>query len=960
MNRRGHSSYNKHRERLKGKLFNRNQERDDNESSDQAESTHRFQRHPPGLKGREIGLWYARRNKNLENRESNFLPGPNVSLPHQKLLELQEVIKESTSNVTQSSAYQSFLNEFERHRQMDFLQLLSNFKPSENDSECDRTNEMLRDEFLTTLSTEAYSVMLQQRLKLPANNQKREIIETIERNQIVLIAGNTGCGKTTQVAQYILDDALMNLKGSRTKILCTQPRRIAAVSIAERVAAERAERLGISTGYQIRLEKVSPRERGSILFCTTGILMSFLESDPTISKYSHIIIDEIHERNVITDICMAVIKKIAEHRKDLKIILMSATLNAEKFSQYFNDCPIVHIEGFTFPVEELYLEDVLEETEFDNFKPMTKNEPVWVRTKNKKNRNEAEEKFNLIVGNYASSLRGKYSSKTIENLLNSNTEAIDINFIEHLIRHISYSKASGAILVILPGYTTISKLYESLQKSPNFPSSNFIIYPLHSMLTGSDQKNIFKRPPEGVRKIILSTPLAETSITIDDVVYVINAGKMRKPYFDFETNATVLEDQWITKANETQRKGRAGRVQEGICYHLYSRARSNTLEEFEEPEVLRIRLEEMILTLKVLCIKDVKSFMSTLIDVPKDSVIESSIEMLERLGALNENEELTSLGLHLAKLAVPPQTGKMLLLASILRCFDPITSVAAALSFKSPFYSVMGKEELCNNSKKKFSNVSDHLAVANAMKKWKELKTGQQKFCFDNFLSHTTMTMLDRMKSEFGQKLCDSKFLHVSKCDSVVNNVNSRKLNILKAVICGGLYPNIAYRSVKVSKNRKRESIKTINKNSLKLLPSSVNCDDSSFYDSGYLIYHQLNKFTFNYFLSETTANVSPYAILMFGDKVTTYTKNDTNYIQVGGIVEFKCNQETAEVIVSLRECFNSLLGKKFIEPSPVSSQSDEGRLLEAILDLISYQSSASFDDASQEDEGEDHEMDNE
>ncbi len=669
-----------------------------------------------------------------------------------------------------------------------------------------------------------------------------------------------------------------------------------------------------------------------------------METSSALSEYSHIIIDEIHERNAITDVCLALIKQIIEYRKDLKVILMSATLNQEKFAEYFNGCPIIHIEGVTYPVRELFLEDIVEETGFDSFNKDAKKEPVWCQYKYKNQRQNATDSFDMIVGNYANSLRGKYSQKTINILKNPETEKIDLKFVQHVIHHICNRKPSGAILVILPGFTLISQLHDNLQK--DFPSSKFVIYPLHSLLTGNDQRNIFNKPPDGVRKIIVSTPLSETSITIEDVVYVINAGKMRRPYFDFDKGAKIFEDEWITKANEIQRKGRAGRVQEGTCYHLYTRGRSNYLEAFERPEILRIRLEEIILSLKVLCIKDVRWFMSKMIDVPEGHVIDASVECLKRLGALKDNEELTPLGLHLAHLGVHPKIGKMLLLGSIFSCFDPIASISAGLSFKSPFYTVIGKEKLCNAAKRKFSQDSDQLAVSNAMTEWKG-KSNQRDFCYRNFMSHSNMTMLDRMKSQFAQSLHHSQFLADFQCDSVDNNRNSRNVELMRAVIGGGAYPNIAYRFVKIKKGRRIDIIKTTERRSLKLLPSSVNGDPAAVYDSGFIVFHEMNKFTHNYFITETTSNVSPFGILLFGDKINVEVSGDSENscsISVGDIIEFRCNRDTADIIVSLRNEFNQLLDNKILgSSSTVAWDSDEGKLLEIILDLLSVRNS--YDD---------------
>lgn len=706
--------------------------------------------------------------------------------------------------------------------------------------------------------------------------------------------------------------------------------------------------MGHSIGYQIRLEKIPPRSIASILFCTTGVLLKFMESSPNLSEYSHIIIDEIHERNAITDVCLALIKKITQHRKSLKVILMSATLNEERFAEYFNDCPIIRIEGFTYPVQELFLEDILEETGFDRF-TQPRREPVWLKYRNKQQ--DAAQSFVLNVEKYANSLRGQYSPKTITLLKSPETESIDLAFIQHVIQHISHTKSNGAILVFLPGFSMISKLYDLLQK--DFPPAMFQIYPLHSLLTGSDQREIFNKPPEGVRKIIISTPLAETSITIEDVVYVINAGKMRRPYFDFEKGAKVFEDEWITRANEVQRKGRAGRTCPGICYHLYSRGRSDSLEPFEKPEILRVRLEENILSLKVLCIQDVKWFTSTMIDVPEESVIDTSISCLQQLGALTATQELTPLGLLLANLGVHPKIGKMLLLGSIFSCFEPIASISAGLSFKSPFFSVMGKEKLCDEAKRQFSLESDQLAVANAMKQWKircNRSRSQKDFCYSNFLSSSTMVMLDQMRSQFAQLLHHSRFLSDVQCNSPENNRNTENVDLLKAIIGGGTYPNIAYRFVKIKKGSRQDSIRTMERKRLKLLPSSVNNDPKAQYDSGFIFFDEMNKYTHDFFITETTSNVSPFGILLFGDKINVGVNGDTNVISVGDIIEFRCSRETADIIVALRDEFNLLLNNKILAPSPILWNSSEGKLLQIVLDLISYRNSYEdyeFDDIS-------------
>ncbi|CAO1428871.1 unnamed protein product [Diamesa hyperborea] len=889
-------------------------------SSERQDDAPGYERHPSHLRGRDIGFFYATRNIK-KKAESVFLNGPNLSLSDDKISQISEAIDNEIINSTRERNSQ-FRQEFQKHLSSDFSERLFKSSADQFDS-ASSSNERLYEEFIAQNENPSYVQMQAGREGLPSFNHKNEILELLKLNQVILIKGNTGTGKTTQVPQYILDDALLNKRGSQCRIICTQPRRIAAISISERVATERGEDLGTSCGYQIRLEKVKPRDDGNILFCTTGVLTKFMESNPAINTYSHIIIDEIHERNVQTDMCLGLIKQIIEHRKDLKVILMSATLKAEQFSKYFHNCPMIHIEGFTFKVKEIFLEDILEETGYNDFKPNMK-----------KRYDETISDYDAVIQPYVSSLSGRYSRKTIETLRNPQTENIDVDFIENLILHICYNKLPGAILVILPGFGLISRLYNLMTTCGRYPTSSFVIHTLHSMLTGNDQCNIFARPPNNSRKIIISTPLAETSITIEDVVYVVNAGKFKKPYFDFEKNANVLEDQWITTANETQRKGRAGRVQEGFCYHLYTKARSHNFLPFEEPEILRIRLEEVVLSIKVLCIKDVKSFMQTLIDVPKKVYIDKGIELLQRLGALTENETLTPLGLHLAKLSVHPQIGKMLLFSTMLSCVEPIATVCASLSFKSPFYTVIGKDDQYIAAKRKFSIDSDQLAASYAMNEWQNRRN--HNFCHQNFLSYTILIMLEKMKKQFSEMLYYSKFLKDPKPDHQENNHHSENEKLLKGIICCGLYPNIAFRTVRIAKRYQRCSIRTVERQ-VNLLPSSVNNEPKESVDSGYMVYHELQKFNMGYFILETTANIPPYAIALFGDRIkTNIHENGTHYISVGDIAKFKCNPETAALIMDLREGLNKLMEKKIEEPSPIKWDADEGRLMKAIIELIS------------------------
>ncbi len=380
---------------------------------------------------------------------------------------------------------------------------------TEKDSFVPRADDRLRRSFEETKRGRQYQTMLEFRRKLPAYKMREELVELIRSNQVVVISGETGCGKTTQVPQFVLDDLLERGLGSRSRVVCTQPRRISAISIAERVADERGERCGggdgSSVGYQIRLESRLPRQQGSILYCTTGVVLQWMRSDPTLDGVSHIVLDEIHERDIMSDFLITILKDLLPSRKDLKVILMSATLNAELFSSYFGNCPMINIPGFTYPVQEIYLEDVLETTGFP-IKGKQQQKPgggeKWHRhTARGRKEAAARQDFEDFIEPYVRDLQasGKYSRQTLESLASSESEETNHELIATLIHKIHSNEGDGAILVFLPGWEDISKVNKLLTEDQRYAlRSNVRIYPLHSLMPTASQKEIFVRPPRGV------------------------------------------------------------------------------------------------------------------------------------------------------------------------------------------------------------------------------------------------------------------------------------------------------------------------------------------------------------------------------------------------------------------------------------------------------------------------------
>lgn len=498
-------------------------------------------------------------------------------------------------------------------------------------------DQMLKDDlafsqkYAARKSQLSFKNMMKTRQSLPAWSKCNDILDAIERSQVVVISGETGCGKSTQVPQFILDDYLAKLIGlqngngklermKHVHIICTQPRRLSAIGVAERVSDERCEKIGNTVGYSIRLEnKISAATR--LTFCTTGILLRRLQSEPMLDSVSHIIVDEVHERSEESDFLLLILKELLAKRRDLRVILMSATLNAALFSNYFGHAPVLEIPGRTFPVEQLFMEDILERSGFvlepdsQYCRRLNKNEQQQLcdelEYSDVKAANAAPPKSIRDENLSLSDLYGRYShySRTVcKSLFLMDPFKINPELIEAVLRFIidvdaSNWPAEGSILIFLPGLAEIQMIHDTLSDSSVFSprAGKFLIVPLHSTLTNEEQALVFRRAPAGKRKIVLSTNIAETSVTIDDCVFVIDCGQMKEKRFDANRNMESLDLVWESRANALQRKGRAGRVMPGICIHLFTGHRyQHHFIGQPVPEIQRVPLEQLLLRIKTL------------------------------------------------------------------------------------------------------------------------------------------------------------------------------------------------------------------------------------------------------------------------------------------------------------------------------------------------------------------------
>ncbi|OWA50925.1 ATP-dependent RNA helicase DHX36 [Hypsibius exemplaris] len=752
-------------------------------------------------------------------------------------------------------------------------------------------------------SDPAYLEMMKLRRRLPAWQARKELLKTVRENQVTVVSGETGCGKTTQLPQFILDSFMEEGNGVNCRIVCTQPRRISAISVAERIAKERAERLGKSVGYQIRLEKALPRTEASILFCTTGILLQWLSGNRLLNGISHIIVDEIHEQDILSDFLLIILKDLRTQRPDLRIILMSATINAEKFCAYFDGCPLINIPGFTHPVEVLFLEDILART---NYSPADKQ---VVRRKLQRNNDPEWERFMVRI-------RSKYSKKTLETLEEFDEGVIDFNLIMLLIRHIvKTTPEQEAILIFLPGWDDIKKL-NTLAESTfgGGRPSRFLIIPLHSMMPTMNQRQVFERPDKQ-RKIVIATSIAETSITIDDVVHVIDTGKIKMKDFDVERNLSTLTAQWVSVSNAKQRKGRAGRVKSGVCYHLFTSYQYNKLEQFPLPEMKRTRLDELCLQLKMLNLGMVEPFVQKAMEPPKREAVVQAVELLTLIGALDDNEALTPLGHLLAQTPVPPQLGKMLFLGCIFGCLDPILNITAVLSFRDPFCTPLGKEEEARRTRNNFGRdssgrdtKSDHLLLDNAVSDFIDSvvkhKVNINDYCWQNFMFPSTCLQILKMKKQFAHILYSTGFIQNVDYDPSANK-NRDEPEIIRAVLCAGLYPNLG--TMKRAKNKNQAPpVETSNEEKTCVHPKSIfgrHCQEEGIV----AFFSQIR--TSQIFIHDVTLMSSNLPVVLFCKRTSMSKKSATNVVSVDGWLELRTvGTGTYQQLEKLRQTMSSLL----------------------------------------------------
>ncbi|CAO1315205.1 unnamed protein product [Diamesa tonsa] len=900
---------------------------------------------------------------------------------------------------------------------------------------------------------------LQQRMNLPIYPYRYEILNKVTNNQVVLIQSSTGSGKSTQIPQYIMEEATEFNRSCR--IICAQPRRLSAVSIAERVAYERNEEIGKTVGYQIRLEsKVSPNS--NLIYCTNGVLLRCLMSgDPAdfFNKATHLIIDEVHQRCKFTDFLLIAIKIHAKNYPHLKIIIMSATLETRVFSQYFDGCPEMRIPGNLYQVTEYFLEDILKITNFKNDKvdalcsslnqmnlivpdddsqinkdkltvggDLFSNEtnsclddllakmhfldhpdnefcqfflmvqsndiPVDFRQsdtnltalmiaagrdyfdhvktlldlKANPELTIVQDKMELNCYDIAmdqknsavaqlindhmkdpsrKSTQSTFHQKLLEIYFNSckhvhegndrNPEdKIDIDLILNLICEIHYKKdKNGAIMVFLAGYDDILQLANLINSKL---SSDYELFLLHSNMCVQDQKVVFLPIDSNKRKIILTTNIAETSITIPEVCYVLDSGKEKQKCYDYVMQCSMLRSQWISKAVAKQRKGRAGRLQNGIVYRFYSRERYNFMLENTTPEIVRTDLTEICLQTKLLEKEiPIEEYLLQAITPPQTSAIRRSIKLLYRLGALDDDENLTTLGFHLADIPVDVKLSKMLIYGIIFKCIDPILTLVSCLSMQDPFvilHDPADRKKL-QELKQKLDekSFSDHLVLLRIFQLWNNFKTedsNDREFCEEHFINVGTLERINGTRSKIIGHL-RSLGLIKSNGNLTLMNTHSTKWSVIKLCLAAGLYPSIAKIDQKtgtITSERERKLVI----HSTSSLNGALNQNSS--YPTEWAIYEEQFKVG-KLSIIKGCSMVTGLTIAFTAGKQLTIDTNNSCILQVDDWIRFITTENNVHLVCEMRRLLDELMNKYLKDVHDYKFTDQDGYLIDAIATII-------------------------
>jgi pre-mRNA-splicing factor ATP-dependent RNA helicase DHX15/PRP43 len=569
--------------------------------------------------------------------------------------------------------------------------------------------------------TPKYYEILKKRKDLPVWQQQEEFTETLAKNQTLILVGETGSGKTTQVPQFVVEAGYTK---DGKMCVCTQPRRVAAMSVARRVADEMDVTIGEEVGYSIRFEEATG-PKTFMKYSTDGMLLREAMTDPLLSRYSVIVIDEAHERTLATDVLFGLLKEVLLKREDLKVVVMSATLEAEKFQGYFLEAPLMRVPGRLHPVEIFYTQD-----------PERDYLEAAIRT------------------------------------------AVQIHACE----------PPGDILIFLTGEEEIEDACMKIRReigNAGDKVGDAKVVPLYASLPPQQQQKIFDEAPpprNGIagRKIVVSTNIAETSLTIDGIVYVLDPGFSKQKVYNPRIRVESLLVSPISRASAHQRAGRAGRTRPGKCFRLYTESSfKKDLQEQTYPEILRSNLGSVVLQLKKLGIDDLVHF--DFMDPPAPETLMRALELLNYLGALDDDGNLTQVGKVMSEFPLDPQLAKMVCVSPQFTCANEILTITAMLSVPNPFIRPRDQQKEADDAKAQFSHVEgDHLTLLNAYHAFKQNGEDSQ-WAWNNYLNFRAMKSADNVRSQL-MRIANRYDMNLRSTEFTSRDYY---LNIRKAILSG-------------------------------------------------------------------------------------------------------------------------------------------------------------------------------
>ncbi|MGH0154625.1 UNVERIFIED_CONTAM: hypothetical protein FKN15_037819 [Acipenser sinensis] len=529
-----------------------------------------------------------------------------------------------------------------------------------------------------------------QRKHLPIYQAREQLINQLRQLHSAVLIGETGSGKTTQIPQYLFEAGI----GRQGLVAITQPRRVAAISLATRVSEEKRCQLGKLVGYTVRFEDVTSAET-KLKFMTDGMLLREAIGDPLLQRYTVVILDEAHERTVHTDVLFGVVKAAQKKRREqnkfsLKVIIMSATMDVDLFSQYFNNAPVLYLEGRQHPIKIFYTKQ-----------PQT-----------------------------------DYLQAALISLFQIHQEA----------------PSSHDILVFLTGQEEIEAMARTCRDiAKHLPDScgQMVVIPLYASLPHTQQLRVFHTAPKGCRKVILSTNIAETSITISGIKFVVDTGMVKAKRYNPDSGLEVLAVQRVSKAQAWQRTGRAGQEDSGVCYRLYTEDQFDQFNNMTVPEIQRCNLASVMLQLLALRIPNVLTF--DFMSKPSPEAVRAAIEQLDLLGAVERMDDqvtLTPMGKKMASFPLEPRFAKTILLSSQFHCTEEVLTIVSLLSVDSVLYNPPSRRDDVLSVRRKFiSNEGDHMTLLNIYWAFKNVK-GNKDWCRENFVNSRNMALVSEVRSQ--------------------------------------------------------------------------------------------------------------------------------------------------------------------------------------------------------------------